>query len=83
MLLTVSILCTVISGVGVLKGHVGALLLFPSALIALEAHFRFRELEKRLSETRPLASGTRPLASSLSDVETLDWVPVRSSDEVH
>jgi hypothetical protein len=76
MLLTISILCTVVSGVGALKGHVEALLLFPSALIALEAHFRFRELEKRLSETRPLSS-------SQSDAETLDWVPMRPSDEVH
>ena len=65
MLLTISILCTVISGVGVLKGQVDALLLFPSAFIALQAHFRFREFEKRLSETRSLNS-------TQSDLETLD-----------
>jgi hypothetical protein len=75
MLLTICVLCTVISGVGVLNGRVDALLLFPSAFIALEAHFRFRKLEERLSETRPLTS-------SQPDAETLDWVPEGPGNEL-
>jgi hypothetical protein len=76
MLLTISILCTVISGVGALNGHADALLLFPSAFIALGAHFRLRELERRLSEDRGLTAsqpGTDTLLE-LSVADTVDWV---------
>jgi hypothetical protein len=76
MLLTVSILCTVISGVGALNGHADALQLFPSAFIALGAHVRFRELERLLSEDRRLTA-LQSVIDTLSEqsvADTVDWV---------
>jgi hypothetical protein len=76
MLIPICILSAVIATVGVLKGHFEALVFFPIGLIALESQVRLRQVEKRLGRDRPCTT------ASPSGGDTLDWIPVRSADDV-
>jgi hypothetical protein len=74
MSIVVYILSFAVAALGLLKGHFEGLVFLPSAVIAVKAQLRLRQLEKRLNEDRRLPS-------SPSDAETVDWVPVRSGDD--